>query len=207
MNNNQVEKHQAFFQELQIKVTKLRPLLQRIERREAVIQERVELEYLQMNPERLNNRGPHAREERKREEAMAAHVRNLDKLTLDVSGLHLVIQFHFILSLLYHILFMVLVIIYYYLFLCVFLPPDRFWSACVGGGGRRPAVLGRAVPCARGGAGSALHLAARRVAGLSKSWQSSGQQQAPSRGRKEERPVRLAQQQRYPLRQLDKQTG
>ena len=82
-----MEKHQAFFQELQVKVTKLRPLLQRIERREAVVQERIELEYLQMNPERLNNRGPHAREERKREEAMAAHVRNLDKLTQDVSCL------------------------------------------------------------------------------------------------------------------------
>ena len=35
-----------------------------ISRREAVVQERIDLEHLQMNPERLTARGPNAREER-----------------------------------------------------------------------------------------------------------------------------------------------
>jgi hypothetical protein len=38
--------------------------LLKISRRETVIQERIELEHLQMNPERLTARGPNAREER-----------------------------------------------------------------------------------------------------------------------------------------------
>jgi hypothetical protein len=45
-------------------VEELRPLLQKISRREAVVQERVELEHLMQNPERLTARGPNAREER-----------------------------------------------------------------------------------------------------------------------------------------------
>ena len=42
----------------------LRPILQKIARREGVVLERVELEHIQLNPERLTARGPNAREER-----------------------------------------------------------------------------------------------------------------------------------------------
>jgi hypothetical protein len=45
-------------------VDELKPILQKVSRRENVVQERVELEHIQMNPERLTARGPNAREER-----------------------------------------------------------------------------------------------------------------------------------------------
>jgi hypothetical protein len=45
----------------------------------------VELEHLMTNPERLTARGPKAREDRKREEEMQRRVKNLDKMTKEVS--------------------------------------------------------------------------------------------------------------------------
>lgn len=48
------------------------------------MQERIDLEHLQMNPERLTARGPNAREERKKEEFMSNRVKNLDKITKEV---------------------------------------------------------------------------------------------------------------------------
>lgn len=62
----------------------LRPLLQRIAKREAVVKERVELEHLMDNPDRLTARNQSAREDRKREEAMSMRVKNLEKLTKEV---------------------------------------------------------------------------------------------------------------------------
>lgn len=79
----------------------MRPLLARVNRREAVVEERMELEVLMMNPERLTARGPKAREDRfvlictymtrnvscvcrKREEEMQRRVKNLDKITKEV---------------------------------------------------------------------------------------------------------------------------
>lgn len=59
-----MDAHEAYFSALRTRVEELRPLLQKIARREAVVQERIELEHLQMNPERLTARGPNAREER-----------------------------------------------------------------------------------------------------------------------------------------------
>lgn len=69
------------------KVEQLRPLLLRIAKREAVVEERVELEHLMTNPERLTARGPKAREDRKREEEMQRRVKNLDKMTKEVGRL------------------------------------------------------------------------------------------------------------------------
>lgn len=56
--------HEAYFNALRLRVDELKPILQRVSRREAVVQERIDLEHLQMNPERLTARGPNAREER-----------------------------------------------------------------------------------------------------------------------------------------------
>lgn len=57
----------------------------KIAKREAIVEERVELEVLMQNPERLTARGPKAREDRKREEDMQRRVKNLDKVTKEVS--------------------------------------------------------------------------------------------------------------------------
>lgn len=60
----QVDLHEAYFTALRVRVEELKPILQKVSRRENVVQERVELEHIQMNPERLTARGPNAREER-----------------------------------------------------------------------------------------------------------------------------------------------
>ena len=54
----QVEIHQAYLEKLQARLVELRPLIQKITRREAIVQERIELEHIQLNPERLTARGP-----------------------------------------------------------------------------------------------------------------------------------------------------
>ena len=59
----------------------LRPILHKIARREAIIKERVELEHIMLDPERLRARGPKAREDRKREEEMSRRVKSLEKYT------------------------------------------------------------------------------------------------------------------------------
>lgn len=46
--------------------------------------ERIELEHIMLNPERLKARGPNAREERKREEEMMGRVKYLDKMTKEL---------------------------------------------------------------------------------------------------------------------------
>lgn len=63
-----------------------RPLLTKVARREAIVQDRAALAVLQQNPERLTARGPSAREDRKREEVMTVRVRGLDKLTKDLTA-------------------------------------------------------------------------------------------------------------------------
>ena len=68
-----------------MKVELLRPLLAKIAKRENIVEERVELEHLMQNPERLTARGPKAREDRKREEDMQRRVKNLEKITKEVS--------------------------------------------------------------------------------------------------------------------------
>ena len=68
-----------------MKVEQLRPLLAKIAKRENIVEERVELEHLMQNPERLTARGPKAREDRKREEDMQRRVKNLEKITKEVS--------------------------------------------------------------------------------------------------------------------------
>lgn len=64
INTFQVDLHEEYYSALRARVEELRPLLQKVSRREAVVQERIDLEHLQQNPERLTARGPNAREER-----------------------------------------------------------------------------------------------------------------------------------------------
>ena len=87
LQDSTVDVHEAYYAGLLAKVEELRPLLSEIVRRETIAQERIELEHLQMNPERLSARGPKAREERKREEGMHTRVRNLEKITKKVLNL------------------------------------------------------------------------------------------------------------------------
>lgn len=61
----------------------LRPLLAKVARREAVVDERMEYENILQNPDRLKSRG-YTIEERVKEEAMCARVRKLDKTTTDL---------------------------------------------------------------------------------------------------------------------------
>ena len=49
-----------------------------------MINERIELETLSLNPERLTARSGSARDERKREEGMTLRVKNLERLTKEV---------------------------------------------------------------------------------------------------------------------------
>ena len=79
-----VEVHEEYLSRLKLRVNDLRPILSKIYKREQVVQERIELEQLQLNPERLTARGPSAREDRKREEGMINRVKMLDKLTKEI---------------------------------------------------------------------------------------------------------------------------
>ena len=76
--------HEQYYATLKGRVELLRPLLQKVSRREAWVQERLQLEALQMNPERLTARGPKAREDRKKEEHMQSNVKKLEKLTKEL---------------------------------------------------------------------------------------------------------------------------
>ncbi len=73
-----------YFSALRKRVEELKPLLLKVSRREGIVQDRIELEHIQLNPERLTARGPNAREERKREESMAKGVRSLEKCTKEL---------------------------------------------------------------------------------------------------------------------------
>lgn len=84
LDDTAVDSHEAYFATIKGKVEALRPLLQKIARREVIAQERIELEHIQMNPERLSARGPNAREDRKREEGMHMRVKNIDKITKEL---------------------------------------------------------------------------------------------------------------------------
>lgn len=59
-----MEEHEEYCNILKARVEELRPILSKISKREIIINERIELEHLQLNPERLIARGPNAREER-----------------------------------------------------------------------------------------------------------------------------------------------
>jgi len=84
LQDSAVDAHEAYYSIIRARVEELRPLLSEISRRETVVAERVELEHIQMNPERLSARGPHAREERKKEEGMNSRVKNIEKITKKV---------------------------------------------------------------------------------------------------------------------------
>lgn len=87
LEDTAVDNHEAYLNELKARVEELRPLLQKIAKREAVVLERIELEHIQLNPERLTARGPQARQDRKREEGMTTRVKNLEKTTKEILGM------------------------------------------------------------------------------------------------------------------------
>jgi hypothetical protein len=79
-----LDNHESYFKALKVRVAELKPLLQKVARREGIIRDRMELEMLTLNPDRLMARGPKAREDRKREETLHNRVRLLDKTTREL---------------------------------------------------------------------------------------------------------------------------
>jgi hypothetical protein len=59
-----VEEHEQYFVGIKERAEELRPIMQRIARRENIMAERLELEQILSNSERLTARGPNAREDR-----------------------------------------------------------------------------------------------------------------------------------------------
>ena len=86
LRDDSVDIHESYFTLLKARVEELRPILSKVFKRESVVQERIELEHLSLNPERLTARGPNAREDRKKEEGMTVRVRNLEKLTKELTN-------------------------------------------------------------------------------------------------------------------------
>ena len=93
LEDSAVEEHDQYYQKIKLKAEKLRPLLAKITRRELIVQDRLDLEHLMLNPERLTARGPNAKEDRKKEETMSNRVKNLEKLTAEVCLQHTMIIF------------------------------------------------------------------------------------------------------------------
>jgi protein regulator of cytokinesis 1 len=80
--NELLEKHEEYIQLLNSKLEHMRPILRIIERRECIIRERMELEELQKDPERLQQRGAAMTRQLMEEEKMAKRIkRELPKLT------------------------------------------------------------------------------------------------------------------------------
>ena len=53
-----MEAHEEYFSRLKSRVEEIRPILQKIVRREAIAQDRIDLEHIMLNPERLQAKGP-----------------------------------------------------------------------------------------------------------------------------------------------------
>jgi Ase1/PRC1/MAP65 family protein len=66
-----LEKHEAYIEELQERLEQMRPIIRLIERREVVVRERIEYEELQKDPERLQQRGAAMTKQLMAEEKMA----------------------------------------------------------------------------------------------------------------------------------------
>jgi hypothetical protein len=84
LTEKSIEDHESYLNSLKARLEELKPLLTKITKREAIVAERIELEHIQLNPERLTARGPKAREDRKREEGITNRVKNLEKLTKEI---------------------------------------------------------------------------------------------------------------------------
>lgn len=87
LDEEAVDAHARYFATLKDKAEDLRPLLVKIQAREAVVGDRIELEQIQLNPDRLKNRGASAFADRKREEAMTKGVRGLERLNSELAGM------------------------------------------------------------------------------------------------------------------------
>mmetsp|Transcript_29113 Transcript_29113/g.41534 ORF Transcript_29113/g.41534 Transcript_29113/m.41534 type:complete len:292 (+) Transcript_29113:100-975(+) len=83
LEESAINTHEEYLNGLKAWVTNLQPILQKVARRETIVQERIELEHLQRNPDRLMDRAPNARD-RKREETLVVHIKNMDKLTKEL---------------------------------------------------------------------------------------------------------------------------
>lgn len=64
LEEDAIDQHENYCRSLKAKVEELKPILSKVNKRELIVQERIELEHIQMNSERLTARGPNAREER-----------------------------------------------------------------------------------------------------------------------------------------------
>ena len=82
MNDELLEKHEAYLQTLQTRMEQMKPILRLIERREVIVRERIQYDDLQKDPERLTQRGAALTKQLMAEERMAIRIkRDLPKLT------------------------------------------------------------------------------------------------------------------------------
>jgi Ase1/PRC1/MAP65 family protein len=77
-----LEQHEAYIVVLEARLEQMKPILRLIERREIIVQERMEYEHLQKDPDRLKQRGAELTRQLMEEEKMARRIkRDLPKLT------------------------------------------------------------------------------------------------------------------------------
>jgi protein regulator of cytokinesis 1 len=82
-----LEKHEIYKRVLEDRLEEMRPILRLIERREAIVKERMEYENLQKDPDRLKQRGAALTKQLMEEEKMAKRIkRDLPRLTEILEG-------------------------------------------------------------------------------------------------------------------------
>lgn len=83
MNDALLTEHEAYIKVLEDRLTQMKPLLDLIEKREAVLKERMEYEECLKDPSRLQQRGMAVAKQLMKEEKMAKHIKNdLPKYTM-----------------------------------------------------------------------------------------------------------------------------
>lgn len=86
-NDELLEKHEIYKRALEDRLEEMKPILRLIERREAIVKERMEYEDLQKDPDRLKQRGAALTRQLMEEEKMAKRIkRDLPRLTEILDG-------------------------------------------------------------------------------------------------------------------------
>ena len=83
-NDELLDKHEEYIRALQGRLEHMKPILKMIKHREDIIQERMEYEELQKDPNRLQQRGASMTKQLMKEEKMARRIKSLPKLTREL---------------------------------------------------------------------------------------------------------------------------
>jgi hypothetical protein len=85
-NDELLEKHEEYIRALQGRLEHMKPIRKMIKHREDIIQERMEYEELQKDPNRLQQRGASMTKQLMKEEKMARRIKSLPKLSRDLEA-------------------------------------------------------------------------------------------------------------------------